>query len=157
VTELHEKHFIRAPFVRARAHLHETIEDAMRAHKPQLTKLSVSYPGGEISKNVLVTYRKAIDPMHFDEPWDVHWTPEGGGPYPDFDGALTVRADENYTSAILELDGAYRPPLGAAGAVFDAVLGSKIASITAQTLLASIAAEIEQRYRREEDAKPANG
>jgi hypothetical protein len=157
MTDLHERCYVSAPFVRARAFLHETIEDAMRARKPRLTKLTVSYPGGEISKNVLVTYRKAIDPMHFDEPWDVHWTPEGGGPYPDFDGALIVRADENYTSAILELDGAYRPPLGAAGAVFDAVLGSKIASITAQALLAGIATEIEQRYRREEDAKPTTG
>jgi hypothetical protein len=126
----------------------------MRAGTPHLTKLSVPYPGGGISKNVLVSYRKAIDPMHFDEPWDVHWTPEGGGPYPDFDGALTVRADENYTSAILELHGAYTPPLGAAGEVFDAVIGSKIASITAQTLLAQIAREVEERYGREEGAKP---
>lgn len=144
MTNLFEKCQVHVPVERARELLAETLEGVMQGSDPALTRLSVSYPGGEVSKNVLVTYRKAIDPTRASAPWDVLWTPEGGGPFPDFDGALTIQPNADGT-AMLELHGAYIPPLGAAGVVFDAVLGSKIASATAQTLLAQIAREIEER------------
>ena len=91
--------------------------------------------------------------MHLDEPWKVHWTPKDGGPYPDFDGELTVRADEEYDTCVLELRGNYRPPGGVAGKAFDAIVGSRIASATAHELLNSIAREVQQRYERQEAAK----
>ncbi|MBC5828642.1 MAG: hypothetical protein GIW98_00430 [Candidatus Eremiobacteraeota bacterium] len=106
-----------------------------------------------MEKNVIATYAPGSDAMHFDEPWKIHWTPEGGGPYPDFDGELTVRADENYRTSILELTGHYQPPMGVAGAIFDAVAGSHIAKVTAQELLKSIGDAMEEQYNAEEKAK----
>lgn len=108
---------------------------------------------GALEKNVLVWYERSTDPMHFDEPWTVRWTPEGGGPYPDFCGQLTVRADDTYRTASLELRGEYLPPLGAVGRGFDIVAGSKIASSTVRRILDNIAREMEERFLAEEARK----
>ena len=108
---------------------------------------------GALEKNVLVNYDKGQDPLKFDEPWLVHWTPEGGGPYPDFDGELTVRADESYRRAILELRGEYKPPLGTFGQAFDLVVGAKIAAATARNLLQDIARSMEESFQAEERFK----
>jgi len=66
---------------------------------------------------------------------------------------MSVRADYDYTTSLLELVGEYEPPLGAAGKAFDLLAGSRIASQTARYLLAEIAGELEQRYRQDETAK----
>lgn len=108
---------------------------------------------GAVKKNVLVSYDRGQDPLKFDEPWLVHWTPEDGGPYPDFDGALTVRADESYRRAILELRGEYRPPLGTFGQAFDLVIGAKIAAGTARVLLGEIGEVMEEQFQAEERFK----
>ena len=92
--------------------------------------------------------------MHFDQPWRIHWKPQAG-PYPEFNGELTVRADETYKTSILELTGSYRPPGGALGAAFDWAAGSRIATLTAQTLLRQIADGMEARYHSDELAKQA--
>jgi len=68
---------------------------------------------------------------------DVSWTPKDGGPYPAFNGTLSVAQDAVGWSRI-EIDGTYRPPFGIAGAAFDAVLGHRIAQDTAAELLAEI-------------------
>ena len=41
----------------------------------------------------IVAVTSAEDPTHFDQPWQLHWEPESG-PYPTFDGTLTIHADE---------------------------------------------------------------
>lgn len=91
--------------------------------------------------------------MHFDQPWKIHWKPASGGPYPEFDGELTVRYDEDYTTSILELSGDYRPPLGLVGALFDVIAGARIARATANELLGTLGDEMERRYNAEERAK----
>jgi hypothetical protein len=71
------------------------------------------------------------------EVMDITWQPHDGGPYPVFQGTLS--AEEmigNYCR--LDLDGAYVPPLGLAGAVFDVVLGHRIAEAAARELLDDI-------------------
>lgn len=143
--------FVECPYHRARAYLAQGVGERIASGKAMT--LRVPLPGVELKKDVVVTFTPGIDPMHMDQPWKVHWTPEGGGPYPDFDGQLTVRADEDYTSSILELSGEYVPPGGAAGKAFDAVVGSKIATLTARELLKRLADEFESRYRSEEKAK----
>lgn len=154
-TTVHERHLTQCPYARARGYLEESIEEVI--HKERAAVLPVTLPlpftSGALEKNVLVSYSHGEDPMRFDEPWKVHWTPEGGGPYPDFDGVLTVRADESYRRAILELSGEYKPPLGALGQAFDFVIGSKIASQTASALLKEIARGMEERFNGEESAK----
>ena len=97
--------------------------------------------------HVAVRYGHGSDPARFDEVWTVQWSPQGGGPYPDFDGELAVVMHEGH--AVLQLTGSYVPPLGAAGAAFDRVAGSRIAAVTARSFLSSIASELEQACARE--------
>ena len=154
MTTIDERLHIRCPYVRAREYLHESMEVRARSKEPYTMRLRADLPMNlEMYKSVFVRYGLAQDPMHFDEPWQVRWSPERGGVYPSFEGELTVRADESYRLAILELKGAYSPPLGGPGRLFDAAVGRKIAESTAQTLLSEIAAEMESRYTREEAQK----
>ena len=68
---------------------------------------------------------------------DIQWQPHDGGPYPVFHGVLSVE-EEGAGYCRLDLDGAYQPPLGFAGAVFDAVVGHRIAVSAARALLEEI-------------------
>lgn len=106
-----------------------------------------------IQKPVLVHYARGTDAMHLDQEWLIRWHPKNGGPYPDFVGQLTVRADYDYSTSILELEGDYEPPLGALGRAFDAVAGSHIAAVTVHELLRALGKRMEHRYVLEEDAK----
>jgi len=75
----------------------------------------------------------------------IAWEPKGGGPFPSFEGTLTS-AQETSEFARLEIDGQYTPPLGPIGSVFDTALGKKIASATAQELLARLKETVETAY-----------
>ena len=154
MTHIYERLFLKCPYVRAREFLRESLEASVGGNVQTLPlKARLAFVPGTLEKNVLVRYERGRDPLHFDEPWNVIWTPEGGGPYPDFAGELTVRADESYRGAVLELQGDYVPPFGAVGRAFDIALGQRIASSTAQTLLRDIGDRMEQRYALEEAAK----
>ena len=155
MTNLHERYVVPCPYVRAREYLAQMLEPAAVGNRTQRVTLHapVAHVPAEFQKDVLVRYAAGTDPMHFDQPWRISWAPAGGGAYPTFAGELTVRADEDYGTAILELDGAYTPPLGAAGRAFDSAVGHRIASATAQSLLQSIAEEMKLRFDTEEAAK----
>ena len=155
MSELYERYFLGCPYHLAQQYLANSLRDSAQSGKPGVLTLRATLAGTDVAKNVIVTFATGTDPMHFDQPWRVHWTPEGGGPYPDFDGELTVRADEDYTTAILELSGENRPPGGALGVAFDRAVGSRFASATVQALLAEIGAHMVSRYRSDEDAKHA--
>lgn len=150
MSELLERRVARCPYHLAQSYLADFVGPRVGSAVP-LT-LTLPLPSAELTKDVIVTYDAATDPMHFDEPWHVHWKPQGGL-YPEFDGELTVRADETYESAQLELKGSYRPPGGLAGAAFDHAVGKRVASATAQALLEGLATEMESRYERDERAK----
>ncbi|MBV8488926.1 MAG: hypothetical protein JO199_00250 [Candidatus Eremiobacteraeota bacterium] len=153
MTSIEIRHVVACPYTLARAYLAGDVSGrALRKEAGRMT-LHAPLAGADVSKNVVVTFAAGDDPMHFDEPWRVHWTPEGGGPYPDFDGQLTVRADEDYDTAILELRGEYVPPGGAVGAAFDRAVGSRIATATAKDLLTQIASGMESRYAADERSK----
>jgi len=148
-TRVYERHPTKCPYVRAREYLHGALQGVVDSQRT----MTLSLKAGTLEKPVLVTYERGEDPMRFDEPWCVHWTPKGGGPYPDFDGEVTVRADESYRSAILELRGEYVPPLGPFGQASDMLVGSRIAAATARTLLQQVARLMEARYNDEEASK----
>lgn len=150
MSELLERRFVRCPYHLAQRYLADFVGSRIGSAGP--LSLTLPLPGAELTKSVIVTYDTAVDPMHFDQPWHVHWKPEAG-PYPEFDGELTVRADETYESAQLELKGSYRPPGALAGAAFDHAVGKRIASATAQALLERLAGEMQSRYERDERAK----
>ncbi|HTX57212.1 MAG TPA: hypothetical protein VMD47_08920 [Candidatus Acidoferrales bacterium] len=156
MSQLYQRRYLNCPYNRARellAAMVVTPEDASREQQLRLTLPVPGVAGAELGKDVSVSFRPTADPMGFDEPWTLHWEPLGGGLYPDFDGTLAIRADESYATSMLELKGTYRPPLGAAGAVFDAVVGSRIAHATARELLRTIGKTIEGQYRTGEAAK----
>ncbi len=155
MSQLYQRRYVKCPYNRARDLLGEALRSAAQTGDERLLRLTVAIPGlpgAEIGKDVIVTVATARDPMHFDEPWKLHWEP-AGGLYPVFDGTLTVRADESYASAVLELQGTYNPPLGAAGAAFDAMIGQRIAAETARELLRTLGTTIEEQYHEVEDQK----
>jgi hypothetical protein len=150
MSEILERRVVLSPYHLAQRYLADII--GTQAASPAPLTLTLSVPGAQLTKDVTVTYEAGVDPMHFDKPWQVHWKPTSG-PYPDFDGELTVRADETYRTSQLELRGSYRPPGGVVGAAFDEVLGQHIAAATARALLERIAAELELRYAQDEKSK----
>ncbi len=151
VSALEESVVVRCPYSSARRFLESDMLPDVGA--PKSRRLSLPVRGADVSKNVVVLITPAEDPMHMEQPWHVRWSPEGGGPYPDFDGELTVRADEDWESALLELRGVYSPPGGALGRLFDRAVGTRIASATARELLKGLAENLESRFREQESAK----
>jgi hypothetical protein len=119
--------------------------------QPHVLMLQAFWGGTQLAENVVVGPRHTAT-RHPEEPWKVHWAPRDGGPYPIFDGELTVRADNGFDSSILDLSGYYRVP-GIAEHAIDAALAKCIASTTAATLLADIANELEERFRAEVEEK----
>ncbi|MDE2483288.1 MAG: hypothetical protein KGN02_14010 [bacterium] len=158
MTTLLQRYYLHCPYARARTQLDRVLRDLAESGETQVIRLRVpiNLEGSKttgLHKDVVVQYGQGTDPLHFDQPWTVRWTPHEGGPYPDFDGTLTVRADEDFNACVLELQGRYEPPFGFVGAAFDTVLGSRIASATAREFLRRIGRDIEARYHREEHEK----
>lgn len=112
----------------------------------------VGIEGFALAHDVEATFRRHPGP-NFSVVFDVHWESADGGPYPVFDGQLIVAADETYESCRLTLEGSYTPPGKVAGAAFDAVLGSKIASATAKELLARVRTFMREGYEKVESSK----
>jgi len=156
MTNVVQRHLLACPYGLAKAYLQfELGSDRQLWHLRVPTPAASVNPLVEFAKDVDVTVRPSVDPMHFDQPWNITWAPHGGGPYPTFVGTLTVRADEDWNVAALELVGSYEPPMGAAGKVFDVLFGARLASATAKDLLAEIGQRLEAHYHRDEAAKVA--
>jgi len=85
----------------------------------------------------------------------VRWEPVDGGPFPTFEGTVSIEGDEDYTRCAVVLRGNYEPPLGIAGKTFDAAVGGRIARATAREFLERIREFIEAAYRATERAKKA--
>ncbi len=157
MSTLFHRRYLACPYDRARRVLKETLQDLAAKGTPVIQRLRVPVPGSDsdsiVEKDMRVTYGVGNDPLHFDQPWNVHWTPADGDAFPEFNGTLTVRADEDYMTSALELRGTYEPTLGVPGVVFDTVLGSRIASATAREYLKEIGTRIEHRHREEERTK----
>jgi hypothetical protein len=151
MTHVYECITLRCPYARARKYLRESLEPAARMNTTQSLALPATRPGTP-AKTMLVRYEQGRDPMQFDEPWRVFWTPQGGGPYPDFGGELIVRADQSCPGAVLELHGDYRPPTGIVGKAFDTLMGARLTAATARTLLKHIATQVEGRFDGEAPA-----
>ena len=112
--------------------------------EPDVVRLRVPLLGAggpALEKEVNVKYStRAGKGEH--RPWSLSWEPIGGGPFPRFEGELTI---DTATPSLL-LEGEYTPPLGAAGQVFDAVMGARIASVTALEFLRSVAEQMEHQH-----------
>jgi hypothetical protein len=155
MSKLYQSTPLACPYNRARDLLAETLEPLAKSGQPWVLNLRAPLVGEglDLAKEVVVTVGTATDPLHFDQIWSIHWHPVEGGAYPDFQGTITIRADQTYKTSLLELQGEYEPPFGAVGAAFDAVLGARVASATARELLRSFGSKIESAYFETEHAK----
>ncbi|HEY8320631.1 MAG TPA: hypothetical protein VIG46_02400 [Candidatus Baltobacteraceae bacterium] len=157
MTSISERHFVPCPYGLAKQFLTDELFPSDGGQLEWILHVAPPVPKGiDVSKDVDVSVSRAIDPMHFDEPWNVCWQPHGGGPFPTFSGTLTVRADEDWNVSALELAGTYEPPLGPAGKAFDMLLGARLATLTAKALLSQIGDRLIAHYHSEEAAKRAS-
>lgn len=102
----------------------------------------VASSGLALDHEVAVTARRTRDDQNLNDLIRIGWKPEGGGPYPSFEGTLVTWAEDDASRTFVELDGTYAPPLGAGGEAFNAAIGRAIAQSTAHALLRDIARAI---------------
>ncbi|MBV8082571.1 MAG: hypothetical protein JO347_11530 [Candidatus Eremiobacteraeota bacterium] len=144
MTQLHERAFVQTPYGRAPQDLKTYLESlGWRSGAPATLTMrfepsDLGLPGIPLARDVNARFEATEDPTHLTKPLKVTWSPAGGGPFPTFNGTLTISEDEDYGSCILTLSGEYEPPLGLVGKGFDAVIGFRIAIATARRLLESI-------------------
>lgn len=108
---------------------------------------------GGFSEPAIVSLRPVHLPGDMEPRFGVSWQAEGSGAFPVFHGELIVRADNDYNSFGIAIDGTYEPPGGIAGKVFDAVVGKRLAAETTQNLLATIRDYVETLFQSEEQHK----
>jgi hypothetical protein len=121
-------------------------------------RADVPVPGSKqtmkLERTAIATLAPRHKPGEMMPHYAVTWAPEHAGPYPTFSGDLAIESGDDYNSFYLVLKGSYEPPLGAVGAVFDSVVGHRIAENTARNLLAVIADSIEADFVAVEESKP---
>ncbi len=106
-------------------------------------RLPAKQYGLSIDREVRIEVRPVRNPGHDAEVMDISWAPEGTAIFPRFEGRLFVTGFGNAAMSYVELDGYYTPPFGAAGQIFDATIGQRIAQTTAREFLADLKAAIE--------------
>jgi hypothetical protein len=119
-------------------------------------RANVAPPGAPtlaLERPVIATMQLHRNSGDMEPRFRIQWVPEDGGPYPLFSGELTVGGEDDYNSFRLKLIGAYEPPLGIAGAAFDAVAGRTIAQRAVYHLLWQIKTFIEAEFLATESAK----
>jgi hypothetical protein len=150
VTPIAEKLLVRAPLASA----HRLLQAFLDGHPaPKGAGARIVLRAGEAAQPALVVLQQVRRPQDMTPFYKVHWEAEGRGPFPVFDGILTVGGDEDYNAFWLTLEGVYVPPGGVAGQVFDAVIGRRIAETTARGLLEQIRSAAEALFAAEERAK----
>ena len=131
---------------------HEYVEDFFREAAVQGAEVGVRLRdvvptlGGRLRQPVQLVSARHPDEAESGRAHDQHeisWT-AGTRFFPDFQGTLQLRI-VSVEQTRLTLEGTYRAPFGAAGQVFDAVLGRRIARATMRDLLDRLADAMEQR------------
>jgi hypothetical protein len=150
---------VRCPFSVA----HEYAEDFF-AHAARGIELHVPLRdlaptrGGHLRRPVRLVAERIPDehePGRAHDAMEIHWT-AGTRFFPDFHGALRLRI-ASVEETRLSLEGSYQPPFGAFGAVFDLVIGRRIARATMRDLLRRLGDAMEHReakFRASDPAKP---
>jgi hypothetical protein len=121
-----------------------------------LTLVAPVAEGREFARDVTAATKRLSGAANFTSQYGITW-PAGrtarGFPTPGFKGSITLRAGEDYGECALELDGRYEPPGGAAGQLFDDVVGRRIAHATLGSLLDGMRADLRTAHERMEAAK----
>lgn len=152
---------VQCPVSQAKMHLdhffdeHVVAKDeADGAKSATLTLKAPGFPGGAtLQHDVNVRLLRHKRPVDAFDTIDVNWEVPDSTMYPRFAGTLSVEANDDYNTFTLALRGAYTPPAGIVGQVFDAVVGHRIAEATADHLLGEMRDSIEHSFHRVEAAK----
>lgn len=121
---------------------------AARQDADGLTRMHLRVPmDGTLSldREVRVEARAGRDEDNLNNVVRIAWEPEETVIFPRFEGVLLAWGEDDPQHSFIELRGHYTPPLGAAGQVFDDVIGYKIAQTTAREFLRDIKRDIESR------------
>jgi hypothetical protein len=102
--------------------------------------------GVAIEKDVTAYVTYQLDATHRNRIVSIAWQSEDGGPFPKFQGTIETIEDESGPGTILVLAGAYDPPGGVAGVLFDASIGFWIARATARDLVTQLRDGAEHAY-----------
>lgn len=147
--ELREQAPVACPVLETEAGLVTFFAARQDANGVTHMRLRVPMDGGSMSleREVRVEARTGRDDDNLNNVVRVAWEPEGAVIFPRFEGALTVWGEDDPAASFIELRGQYTPPLGAAGQVFDEMIGHQIAQATAREFLRDIKREIESRAR----------
>jgi hypothetical protein len=133
------------------------LADQRQGDKTVVTlRLPLGFPGLptlEAERDCVIVVRRDDVSTTMVASYAVSWSADRGGPFPVFHGTLTIDNDEDYTSCFLDLRGNYSPPLGAAGELFDVVVGNAVANRVGADLLERIGTYLEEAYRASEAAK----
>jgi hypothetical protein len=145
-----EKELVHAPLSAADS----LLQAFLATHRsPEDAGARVVLHAGDVARAAIVRLEAAHRPEDMTPRYRVHWEAPEAGPYPVYDGELLIGADNDYDAFWLRLDGAYTPPGGIAGQVFDAVAGHRIASAVARNLLTEMRVAIEMLFADQERAK----
>ncbi|TAM87234.1 hypothetical protein EPN42_11810 [bacterium] len=155
MSEIRERVFVACPLAHAHRYLAQVLPTDTSAEQSLVLRVPIPEGRGsaELEQEVTVQCAPLTDPSHESEVWRISWTPRQPAIYPFFDGRISIKAGEDYSSCRLVLEGNYEPPLGLPGRAFDAALGRRIAGITARELLRSIAKRMEESCRADEAHK----
>ncbi len=147
MTTVHVKKYVDCPFS-------ATIEFADEALRKE-TRMQVS-PAAPIGAQVAYTtqtIQDSTDTARVHDALLLAWQPQGGKWLPHFRGVFTVRPSQRGSQ--LRITGAYEPPFGPLGRIFDFIVGRSIARQTLMRLLSQVAGDIERRWEADRaSAKP---
>ncbi len=73
MSQLLETHIVLCPYHLAQGYLSDSVGARAASGEQGVLTLTAPGPGMELSKTVIVTFGSAVDPMHFDQPWRIHW------------------------------------------------------------------------------------
>jgi len=112
--------------------------------------------GRQITRDIAAATKRLPGTANFTSQYRIAWAAgqtQRGFPTPGFEGIITLCAGEDYDESELEIHGRYEPPGGAAGKLFDDVVGRRIAHTTIGSLLDGIGRELRASHERTEAGK----
>jgi hypothetical protein len=145
MSEIHEFLTVLCPFEQTPKAAAAYVAALPKADGKAVTPIRVTVGDLVVERNADLTLKHARAYPGF-EIMEIAWQAHDGGPYPVFHGTLSVE-DVGGNFSRLDLDGSYAPPLGVAGAVFDAVVGHRIAIEAARRLLDEIKLGMELAFQ----------
>jgi hypothetical protein len=161
MSAVHERLYIEAPFTQAVGALEGRL-GLGAGHESGTCVLTLVAPGPEgrdLARVVTAHTQRIAEAANYTSRYTLRWdsghTPRGV-PTPGFEGTLTLGAGQDYGECALDLEGRYEPPGGAAGKIFDEVVGRRIAHATLSALLDAVGQELQREHEVIEAAKHAN-